>query len=264
MNNMFNVKRFGLLFRKTLLERPIQLLGFTAMSYALTLIIYIGAKSVMFFGAAQNLSFIWGLLLGSSFLASFVFNYFSSNASGSSYLMLPASQLEKWLCGVLIAGILYPVFFLVFYRLVDIAFVSIYHNGLDPSSPFYKRDYDAVYVFDFARPVARDTFRIFLIMTGATLVGSLYFNKLPFIKVMIGICILVLTILGLNFLIAKLIFGNVADAAPFNHVTLLVGKEEASIDLPQRVGQAFQFCLWYVTPAILWLLSFTRFKEKQF
>ena len=101
-------------------------------------------------------------------------------------------------------------------------------------------------------------------MTGATLVGSLYFNKLPFIKVMIGISIIVLGTLGLNLLMAKIIFGNVVDAAPFNHVTVTVGKEEASIELPERVGQFLQVSLWYVLPAILWMLSFTRLKEKQF
>jgi len=264
MNNIFNTQRFGLLLKKTLLERPVQLLGFTAMSYALTLIIYIAAKSFMFIGAAPHLSFIWGFLLGSSFLASSVFGYFSTNASGSSYLSLPASHLEKWLCGALIAGVIYPILFLVFYRLVDITFVSIYHKGLDPESPFYKRDYESVYLFDFMGNIAMDTYRLFLLMTGAALVGSLYFNKLPFIKVMMGMCLLCLGVMGLNIVIAKLMFDNVADAAPFSHVTLSVGKEEASIDLPERVGQVFQFSLWYVLPAVLWLLSFTRLKEKQF
>jgi hypothetical protein len=264
MNNTFNTRRFGLLLRKTILERPVQMMGFTAMSYALSFIIYIVAKSFMFIGAAQSLAFIWGLLLGSSFLASFVFGYFSTNASGSSYLTLPASHLEKWLCGVLIAGVLYPILFLVFFRLMDAAFVSIYHHGLDPDSPFYKRDYDAVYLFDYTGHIARDVYRLFLLMTGTALVGSLYFNKLPFIKVMLGICLLCLGVMGLNIVIAKLMFGNVADAAPFSHVTLTVGKEEASIDLPERVGQVFQFSLWYILPAVLWLLSFTRLKEKQF
>src|ERR1700693_5493341 len=123
MNNTFNAKRFGRLAKKTLLERPVQMFGFTALLLALVLILYVVAKTLSGFSAAQNLTFIWGLPGGSFFLASFVFGYFSSNAGGSSFLTLPASQFEKWLTGVLIAGILYPLIFLIFYRVIDSSFV---------------------------------------------------------------------------------------------------------------------------------------------
>src|SRR2546430_5190710 len=144
MNNTFNIKRFGWLFKKTLLEKPVQTFGFTGLLLALALILYLVAKSLSGFIAAQNLTFIWGLTGGSFFLASFVFGYFSSNASGSSYLTLPSSHFEKSLCGVLIAGVLYPLIFLIFYRVIDSSFVAMYHNSLDPSSPFYKQQYESV------------------------------------------------------------------------------------------------------------------------
>src|SRR5580693_6161311 len=102
MNNLFNAKRFWFLFKKTLLERPVQLFGFTALILAIVLIIYAVCKSQIGFIAAQNFSFIWGLAGGGCFLSSFIYSYFSSNASGSSFLTLPASSFEKWLCGVLI------------------------------------------------------------------------------------------------------------------------------------------------------------------
>ncbi|MEP6682193.1 MAG: hypothetical protein ABJA35_02995, partial [Parafilimonas sp.] len=142
MSNTFNAKRFWRLFKKTLLERPIQMFGLTALLLTLVLILYVVAKQLSGFGAAQNLSFIWGLPGGSFILASFVFGYFSSNASGSSFLTLPASHFEKWLSGVLIVGILYPVIFLLFYHLIDVSFVTLYHNSLDTSSPFYKEQYE--------------------------------------------------------------------------------------------------------------------------
>src|SRR6476659_4671666 len=131
MNNIFNVKRFSLLLKKTLLERPVQTFGVTALLLTLVFMLYTIAKSLAGFSAAQNLSFIWGLPGGGFFLASLVFGYFHSNAIGSSYLTLPASRFEKWLCGVLIVSILYPLIFLVFYRIIDSSFVALYHNSLD-------------------------------------------------------------------------------------------------------------------------------------
>src|SRR5438874_467595 len=98
MNNVFNLKRFSLLLKKTILERPMQFMGLTGLVLAATFIIYAATKYAMGWMPAQNLTFIWGLVGGGCFLASVVFGYFNNNASGSAYLTLPASALEKWLC----------------------------------------------------------------------------------------------------------------------------------------------------------------------
>jgi len=149
-------------------------------------------------------------------------------------------------------------------RYFNSRFVAIFHNSLDPASPFYKEQFESVYIFDFNGFVAWRVYPQFFLLTGAAFVGSLYFNKIPFIKVAMVISILVIAIVGLNLLLAKMIFGNIADAGPFNHVTIPVGKEEASIELPEQVGKIFYYCLSFVLPVILWLLTFTRLREKEF
>jgi hypothetical protein len=264
MNDTFNAKRFRLLFKKTLLERPLQMFGFTGLLLTLTLMLYLGIKAFSDFREAQNLSFIWGLPLGSCFLASFVFGHFSSKANGSSFLTLPASHFEKWLCGVLIAAVIYPIIFMFFYRAIDSSFVSLFHKSLDPASPFYKELYDSVYQFDFTGVIARKLYPIFLFLTSATLVGSLYFNKLPFIKVAIGFCVLWIVEVGVNWLIARIFFGNIAGAVPFYEVNLPIGKEIATIQLPESISNIFSYSLSYILPAMLLLLSFTRLREKEF
>ncbi len=264
MNNAFNAKRFGKLFKKTLLERPVQTFGFTGLSLTLVLILYVVAKSITGFSAAQNLSFIWGLPIGGCLLASIVFGYFSSNASGASFLTLPASNFEKWLCSALIAGILYPIIFLLFYRVMDSSFVSVYHHHLDPSAPFYKEQYESVYIFNFNGIVAWKVYPTFFLLMGIMMLGTLYFNKIPFIKTAIGICVLIIGLIGLNWLVAKIFFGSISDASIFYSVTIPVGKEEGSIELPDQISKVFFYGLWYIIPAILWFLSFTRLREKEF
>src|SRR6187402_2748030 len=100
MNDTFNITRFGWLFKKTLLERPAQLIGLIILSMALSLVVYAFAKFTAGFETAQMATFMLGLIVGGCFLASLVYGYFGTNASGSSFLTLPASQFEKWLCGV--------------------------------------------------------------------------------------------------------------------------------------------------------------------
>jgi hypothetical protein len=264
MNNTFHAKRFGWLLKKTMLERPMQTMGLTGLLLILSLILYSVIKTFGGFNPAQNITFIWGLSGGGFFLASFVFAYFSSNAMGSTFLTLPASNFEKWLCGVLIAGVFYPVVFLLFFRLIDSSFVTIYHNGLDPAGPFYKQLYQSVFTFDFNGFLAWKVYPMYGFLAGAMLVGSLYFNKVAFIKTAIGISILILGVIGLNWLIATILFGHVNGAAPFNSVAIPAGKEEGSVELPSGIVNIINTSLWYVLPPVLWLLAFTRLREKEF
>lgn len=264
MNNIFDIRRFGLLLKKTLLERPVQMFGFTGMLLALVLILYVVAKSFIPIYAAQNLTFIWGLDGGGCFLASFVFSYFSSNATGSSYLTLPASHFEKWFCGILVVGIFYPLIFLIFFRIIDTSFVVLFHRSLDPGGPFYKQQYESVYLFSFNGRIAWKVYSMYLFLSGAMLIGAFYFNKVNFIKVAIAICVLCIGGFALNWLFAELLFGNINDAGPFNHVTVPVGKEFGSIELPDTAADIFTYTLSYIFPILLWILAFIRLREKEF
>src|SRR5690348_13957713 len=144
MDNTFNVKRFGLFFKKTIAERPVQTIGVTALVLLLSFILYAVTKKLSGFTAAQNLTFIWGLSGGGFFLASFVFGYFSHNASASSYLTLSVSYFDTLICIILITVVLYQIIFLIYYHFMYMAFVAAYHNSLDPTSSFSKRQYDSV------------------------------------------------------------------------------------------------------------------------
>lgn len=264
MKNIFEVKRFRLLLVKTLFERPMQLFGLTALIIVFTLLLYALCKSLIGFNAAQNLTFMWGLIGGGSFLASFMFSYFSSNASGSSYLTLPASHFEKWLCGILIAGVLFPIIFLISYRIIDTIFVSVYHAGLDPLSSSFKAKYDAVYIFAFDGIIAGKVYPMFLFLSGCMFTGSLYFNKVGFIKVALSCCLFCFVIYGLNWAIAKILFGTIEETFPFSHLTIPVGKESGSLELPESVHTIFLNLVCYIIPAVLWLLAYVRLREKEF
>ena len=264
MSNTFNAKRFGFLFRKTIIERPIQIVGVTVLLFLLSFIAYAVLKKILGFAPAQNGTFLWGLAGGGFFLASFVFGYFSNNASGSSYLTLPASYFEKWLCSIAITGVLYPIIFLIFYHFMDAAFVAAYHNSLDPTSVYYKQQYESVYTFDLNGIVAWKMYSMFLLLTGSMLTGALYFNKIPFIKTGITLCILFFVFIGLNWMIATILFRNVNDAFPYDYVTLTVGKEQGTLILPSNVENFFHYSLAFVIPAILWILPLRRLREKEF
>lgn len=264
MNNTFNLRRFSLLVKKTVLEKPTQMFGFTGLIFLFILIVYYLLKTLVGFQVAQNLSFLWGFVGGDFVLAAFVFNYFGSGASGSSYLTLPVSSLEKWLIAILLVAIIYPVIFLVFYRIMDACFVLAYHKSLDPNGPYYKQLYEAVYLFRFNNNLVRQCWPMAAIFSGCVLTGSLYFNRGALIKVALGLCILAFGIYGLNYLFAGLLFKNLADAFPFLHVAISVGKETGSVELPQNVHDLIWYFINYGLPVVLWSTALIRLREKEF
>ena len=263
MYEIFNFRRFVLLFRKTLLERPVQITGLCVLNLLVSLLIYFFCKYIIGFEVAQNASFMVGLVGGGAFMASMVYGHFSSYANGTSFLTLPASSFEKWLCGIIIAGILYPAIFLIFFRGMDLLFVWQYHRNLDPRAYNYRSLYDAVYEFQLSGFLARAGYMFFLNLTGLMLTGSLYFNKAAFIKVALVVCGLFFITFMLNHMIASSLFQHLDSANPFHSVFLKAGNDVGRVDLPEPVFDAFHNITMGVLPCILWLLPYLRLKEKE-
>lgn len=279
MNNVFNFKRFTWIFRKTLLERPVQLLGIFALDFILVLIMYATLRALLGWGATQNLTFLWGLSFGGCYLSATLFNYFSSNANGSSYLTIPCSALEKWLTAIIIVGVLYTLAFILFFKGVDTLFVNYYQQQLNPKEVNYLSKLEAIQPFSLTGHVARTSFYMYATLVSSMLVGSLYFNKLSFVKTGLIVCCVCALLFISNLAVANLFFPNVSDAFPFFRVTMSVPTEElvsetkimirpmndeASVFLPQPYHSILEFSLQYVLGIVLCITAYIRLKEKEF
>ena len=263
MNDTFNLKRFGLLLKKTILERPIQLMGITALILTATIMIYAICLYMLSFQPAQNLAYIWGLVGGGCFLSSMAFGYFGTNAQGSAYLTLPASAFEKWLCGILIVGVFFPVIFLAFYRLIDMGFVTAYHNGLDKNNPQYKEMYDSVQYYPFDNNIARQSEMLFANFIGAMLVGSLYFNRVAAIKTALVYFGVLGFIYFLNLGLAHAFFKDVDEAFPFHNIFIKVKNDTGSIELPSSFSNMIFNFVEFIVPGALLITTLIRLREKE-
>lgn len=263
MNDIFNLKRFGWLLKKSVLERPTLTLGLLAVTLAITLLTYSIVQTMAGINRAQISAFVLGFTIGGSFMASSVFGYFSSTANGSAFLLIPASHFEKWLCGILITGVLFVLIYLGFYRLIDIFFVNSYRNGLDPNGPDYQLLYNGIELFSFDNEIAKIVYTVFVNIAGAMLVGSLYFNRVSYIKVALVICTLVIATYFLNLFIATAFFDHIDVAIPFKVIFLKVGTGVGIINQPYLMARAINISISYVVPAILWITAYIRLKEKE-
>ena len=279
MNNLFNLKRFIWIFRKTLLERPVQLLGIFVLDFVLVFLLYMFLRTVIGWGPTQNMTFFFGLSFSGCYLSAALFSYFSSNANGSSYLTLPCSALEKWLTAIVIVAVIYTASFVLFYKGMDTAFVSYYHDHLNPKEANYLNDLESVQPFNLSGHVAKTSFYMYGALVSSMLVGSLYFNKLSFVKTGLIICGICVAFFLINFSVANLFFNNVSDAFPFFRVSMNLPStekviessvlirpvsDEASVILPQPYHSIVQSIIQYALAIILSITAYIRLKEKEF
>jgi hypothetical protein len=264
MNNLFDSKRFLLLLKKTILERPTQLIGFTLLMLCVSFFTYLFFRSMGGYEEGQNVSFLLGFAGGGCFLGSMVFGYFNSNAKGASYLLLPASQLEKWLVAILITGVFYTTTFLLFFRVIDTAFVDMYHAALDPKGIYYYDLSERVRVLPYDGFVFKITLMMYLNFAGATMLGALFFNKASFIKVALIFFSLLFVFFFLNMIIAKMMMSGVQKSFPFLWTWVRINDSEGRIEIPENILNLWKVCAFIIVPVILWLLSLVRLKEKQF
>jgi hypothetical protein len=112
--------------------------------------------------------------------------------------------------------------------------------------------------------VAMKVYNIFLLFTGAALTGSLYFNKMNFIKTALFASLLCVAAFALNWLIAVMLFSEIREAGPFHDVVVAVGDSEGEINLPQKAFSIYAFMGDCLFPVMLWCIPFIRLKEKEF
>jgi hypothetical protein len=264
MNNFFDSRRFLMLMKKTVLERPMQLVGLIVLMLCISFFTYLFFRSMGGHEEGQNASFMLGFAGGGCFLGSLVFGYFNSNAKGASYLLLPASHFEKWLVAILITGVFYTVIFLLFFRMIDTVFVDMYQAKLDPKSIYFYELSERVRVLPYDGFVFKVCLMMYLNFAGATMLGALYFNKASFIKVALIFFALLFTFFFLNMIIAKMMMPGVQNSMPYLWTWVRINDNEGRLEMPENILNVWKVCAFIIAPVALWLLSLVRLREKQF
>jgi hypothetical protein len=264
MNEILNIRRFRLLFKKLLFEQPLQTFGLLGIALIGTLLIYqpYSLRGINYSQAEQVLHF--ALFLGGGSLTFFMFSHFSDNAKGYSYLLMPSSYFEKWLCGFIVVCVLFLGIYLTFFRIVDSTYVNAFHKELANAkelSPQTARGFmREVQVLYYDSEEFKRSLALFFIMTGATAVGSLYFNKNAFVKIFIGVIAVVWIYTFMNNRINNYFFTGVHIGTSFFGRVYI---EESTVTLSKAQWDIVDILFYYCLPTALWLIALIRLREKE-
>ncbi|MES1161151.1 MAG: hypothetical protein ABUM51_10365, partial [Bacteroidota bacterium] len=218
---------------------------------------------------AQFAIYMIGLFLAGCIYASTIFSPLSNKKEAIQYLSAPASQLEKFLCALLYAVIIFfLVYTLVFYA-VDICMVKL---ALKKAATFrYREFYQPIGVLNiFSRSelnnddiIPQVWLLVYAAFQSAFILGSIYFNRYAFIKTVValllaGICVLFVSkvvneSLPKGWHLRGLLEWGGADAKG----------EYLAIEPAGWIRSTIVFLVTYTIPIIFYYIAYIRLKEKE-
>jgi hypothetical protein len=203
----------------------------------------------------QETFFIIVLMLSGCIFTSLVFADLGDKKKAISALTLPASHFEKYFVSWLYSFLIFQLLYVGLFYLIASIVISFGHNV--PG-----RENVLLNLFDKDR-MAYMAFVIFPVMHSIMFFGSVYFEKLHFIKT--GFAFFIgLFLLGLlnRPIIASMIDLKVVGTTIFSPVTLTDGKNYWSI-FPPEIQKPTVGIILGVIVVLLWVSAYFRLKEKE-
>jgi hypothetical protein len=255
MNNFFNLKRFGLLFKKHCAEHYKTYLMASAVLLGVLLIggcfmVYLIEMPIV--TQLQTVLFVPIYFLAGTIFTSTIFADISDKNKAISTLTLPASHFEKFLVGWLFSYVIFSVVFLGSFYLILTILLNLRHW---PNMH--------IGVFNAFSEPAAVIFIVYTFLHSITFYGAILFERLHFIKVAFGFFIttVILTEINTAFL-EKLVGREVRPTTPFANLALFDNNRFVAVR-SIRVSEPMVSYLIMGIAIILWVAAYYRLKEKQ-
>jgi hypothetical protein len=255
MNNIFNAKRFGMLFIKHTTEHykaylmswavlvGVMALGGGFLVYMIEAPIETGMQTAMF----GSIFFLAGTMFTST-----IFADYGDGKKAAALLTLPATTFEKFLVGWLFS---YLIFALVFTG--TFYFILVILLSLERIPNFH---HEVINVFDGQLITI---FVLFSLLHSIAIFGSIFFKKLQFIKTAFCFFISIGVATVVNTAILEMLLGRRLRAAvPFANVDF-PGDDRYNRVTGTHTTYLLVICLLLVIALVFWVTTYYKLKEKQ-
>jgi hypothetical protein len=200
--------------------------------------------------------FSFVLIVGGVFLTSGIFKDLHRKETIGAYLLLPASALEKVVTRILIAGIGWALFTLLWYTLFS--FLSEGVNSL-----IFGRSHA---LFDPFRGEVWLTVANYLVVHSIFLVGAVYFRKLHLLKTLLALFLAGLALGLLATLTVRFAFWDYfQEAFRFANEEHIGPALEQLFSGSSRVVAIMEWVgrivYWALLPVLCWVVTYLRFRE---
>ena len=255
MNKTFSIQRFGRLFKKHTKEH--------FRNYGMSVAVLVG---VMLLGASflvymvevqldknfQTFFFFSIMLLAGTIFTSTVFADLGERKKAITFLVLPASHLEKWLVAWVYSFLIFIIVYTMIFYVVLFAALNMHHVHEHRQfilNVFEKQILQMYMVYAFLHAIA--------------FFGAIYFEKLHFVKTAFTFFIILAALIIINKGLLSALLGRTVDASPpFGY--LRFGDTGQAVDIKiSSSDDPYLLYLIIILTLILWAGTYFRLKEKQ-
>lgn len=267
-NNVFNVRRMQLYLQKHFTDHYRfygmgMLVIFGLMTGIAVLMILVARDPFRRMSELVPFYYI-GLFLGGLLFTSRAFNELGSKEKGVDFLMLPASQFEKFITLFLISSIGYLLFYHISsylsFKIIEGAQLTALNQKIERNYDFLDNPKEKVYVYYG-----------YVILQAAFLLGATYFHKYSFIKTVLSVFIFGFALWLINCIIVTLLFGFGQEFWKRSVPFLLVAKQEVGPSswhstvylIPEWLRNTYLFTIKFVIAPVLWTIAYFRLKDQE-
>lgn len=263
MNNTFSFARLWLLIKKQWFDNSkLFILSALALVGLLTIIFTIwwlsNAEDHHFSEESVNVIFFVVLFVAGLIFSSTTFSVLGDKAKGLYWLSVPATTLEKLVCGIFYAFLVFLAIYLTsFWLIKHITFLLIESNPkntlhrIEPNDVFEKEGkYILVYVF-----IALQT--LFLL-------GSVYFEKFAFIKTVLVTVFLIFVFIMFVMLLGNKLLPEHLNVRGFTTFNVYENNEPPKLyRLPAWIDDILIPAFKFIWAPVLLIATYFRLKEKE-
>ncbi len=251
----FSFKRILLLMQKTLYEN--------AKSVIIGLTTVFGLFSfILFMSALNNGGNSWnnldafytpGLFIAGLFIAGSAFSNFRNKEKTLSYLMLPASSLEKFISEWLLTTFVFIIVYTGIFYIFNFLLLSV--------GNIFGFDVNIINIFN--PDLLFDNLPKFFIFQSLFLAGAATFKKSPFFKtVFVGFLFMIFITIYLSVL-AYFLKGTF-ETFSFNNNGMNMSGQELSYNYENHwITETAKIMYYYITAPAFWLYTYFKLKEKE-
>jgi len=259
MNNSFNMQRFlRLLSKQTKENYKTYLMSLAVMAGILSLLMGLvvyadrGGLEVR----VQSAFFINFLVFSGAIFTSMIFTELGDKKKAIPVLTLPVSNLERFLVSWVYSFVIFQVVFVISFYVIDFILV-----GIGNASSLHK---NSLLGFTYENTELKMAFIVFTIIHAITFLGSIYFERLHFIKTAFALFIFLIALVLINQPFTRLLFDNMdgVKGVPFVGVNIQSKTNAFMINADDGANMVTSLMVIAVT-FLLWTAAFFKLKEKQ-
>jgi hypothetical protein len=192
-----------------------------------------------------------------TYIASSSYNRYGKSSSVIPEILLPASQLEKFLTSWLYSFVLAFIVYIGLFLLIDLSVMSFIRSNFTSTNTYFIGDQKIVEdnLLYFKDIITREDiglkywYTIPIVFNAFFMLGAIYFSKLPFIKSIVAFAAYVVVFVLLFYTVDRMFFQGSISLDRGNT------KLEDAILITSLLG--------FTLSIFLWIITFIRLKEKE-